>query len=121
MADYFADFETYLHDEGSDRIFKVLRRRKIFTPFEQEKKYVDEDEYTSVYDTCTIESVIALPNDFLIGLRDIYVETNTVNHEYISDIVVGQSIDYYLLSDLILKDVTEFWNETLEECGLKDD
>ena len=38
------DFETWLHDFGYDRIFRMLKLRRVgdWTPYEMEQKYIDQ-------------------------------------------------------------------------------
>lgn len=65
------DFWTFLRDT-SDRIFRYWVYKRVFTPLEQEKKYIDQSEYE---DTCAHTGIIRecaeLPNgDFLLGFSD---------------------------------------------------
>ena len=36
------DFETFLHDFADDKIFRIYKYKRMYTPFEQDKKYSDE-------------------------------------------------------------------------------
>lgn len=69
------DFETWLLDVGFDRTFRLLeyRRPGDWTPYEIEKKYIDESHYKdNHYTFIKIKEAIELPNgDFLIGYIDV--------------------------------------------------
>lgn len=93
MARIITDFETWLLDE-SERIYRYLVYKKVFTPYEQEKKYSDESEYENGghYTLCHIEEAIDMGNgNWMLGLREIY-----------DDGLVSSHIDYYPLSDIRL-------------------
>ena len=36
------DLETFIHDIGEDTIFRMYKYRRLFTPYEQDKKFSDE-------------------------------------------------------------------------------
>lgn len=67
------DFETWMLDEGRDRIFRMweLRTPGDWTPYEMERKFIDQSNY--VNDVCEhirIVEIIELPNkDLLIGYK----------------------------------------------------
>lgn len=72
----FTDFETFIRDVGYERIFRMLELRRVgdWTPFEMEKKYMDQDQYVSDHYTfIKIVEVIELPDkDYLIGFKVIF-------------------------------------------------
>lgn len=73
MARQITDMLTWLLD-NDDRIFRYLVYKKVFTPYEQEKAFMDESEYENggYYTMCIIEEAIDLGNgDHLLGLREI--------------------------------------------------
>ena len=65
------DFETWLHDYG-DRVYRYWVYKRMFTPLEQEQKYVDQCCYE--YETCSygvVKEAIELPDgDILLGFID---------------------------------------------------
>ena len=69
------DFETWLLDVGFDRTFRLLeyRRPGDWTPYETEKKYIDESHYRdNHYALIKIKEAIELPDgDILIGYIDV--------------------------------------------------
>ena len=67
------DLETFMLDEGFDRIFRMLEKRGHgdWTPLEMSEKYIDQDHYVdSHYTFIKIVEVIELPDkDVLIGYK----------------------------------------------------
>lgn len=73
MASQITDMLTWLLD-NDDQIYRYLIYKKVFTPYEQQKAYMDESEYEDGghYVLCKIEEAIDLGNgDWLLGLRTI--------------------------------------------------
>ena len=72
MADSWGDIHTWLSDVGEERVFRMWIFKKMFTPYEQDEKFLDESVY--VDDTCKfvmIKELIELPDgDLLIGFQD---------------------------------------------------
>ena len=90
----YGDFSTFMQDEGRDRLFRLLVYRRIFTPYEQENKFMDESDYEEQgsYKFVFIKEVINLTNDILLGCQEV-------------DIDMGQLFDtitYYKLSEIRL-------------------
>ena len=57
-------------NENADKVFRYNIYRKVYTPYEQEKKYIDESMYENdSYEYAFIEDIIELKDDFLIGFR----------------------------------------------------
>lgn len=71
----FTDFETFIRDVGYERIFRMLELRRVgdWTPFEMEKKYMDQDQYVSNHYTFIkiIEVIELLNKDYLIGYKEV--------------------------------------------------
>lgn len=67
------DFETFMIDDGFQRIFRMLEKRQPgdWTPKELSEKYADQSHYKSdIYNLIKIVEVIELPNkDLLIGYK----------------------------------------------------
>lgn len=79
------DFETWLHDFGYDRIFRILKLRRVgdWTPYEIEQKYIDQDQYEdNHYSFIKIIEAIELPDkDILIGYREFYDDISEIDSE----------------------------------------
>ena len=87
MARIITDFETWLLDESDTRIFRYLIYKKIYTPHEQDKKYIDESEYENGghYTLAKIEEAIDLNNgNWMLGMREVYEDGSVSKHlEYV--------------------------------------
>ena len=63
------DFNTWLLDYGYNRIFRMWKYKRMFTPYQQQKAFSDESQY--VDDVATfikIKEAIELPDgDIMIG------------------------------------------------------
>lgn len=95
MSSGYGDWETFMHDVGEDRIFRMLQYKKIFTPAEIEHKYIDQSIYTdNTYQDVTIEEWIVLEEDILLGLAYLYDYDDFEND--------NPTIHYHKLSDIEL-------------------
>ena len=85
------DMETWFCDNG-DRIYRFVVYKKLFTPYEQDKKFMDESQFEDDhYRFGFIEEVIELGHgEWLIGFREII------------DYEVCEFISYFKLSDIQL-------------------
>lgn len=100
------DWETFIHDYNDEKIFKVSRYKKIYTPFEQEKKYIDEItmDYLGDY---MLNSSIELPNkELLVGMIRVYVDEKTIDGKIVETLKIGDKVDYFHLKDIELSDIT---------------
>lgn len=79
------DFETWLHDVGYNRVFRMLKLRRVgdWTPYEMEQKFIDESQYESgYYSFVKIIEAIELPDkDILIGYKEILEDTYEIDDE----------------------------------------
>lgn len=70
----FTDLETWMLDNADERIFRVWKYKKVFTPLEQDKKYFDQSMYEN--DTAEymwLEEVIEFGNGrIMFGFKDAY-------------------------------------------------
>lgn len=89
---YYGDFETWWLDDGQDRLFRLLVYKRMFTPYEQENKFMDESEYEDThYKFVYIREVIDLGNgDYLLGVQEKY------------DDAIFDGLEYYRLSEIRL-------------------
>ena len=108
MAKFTNNMEMWLLDY-SDRLYRYLVYKKMFTPYEQKQAFSDESIYEDDhYQLCKIEEAIDLGNgEWLLGLRDI---------EY--DGRVYDIVRYYKLSEIQL---TYFENDQSIELYEEDD
>ena len=93
------DFETWMLDDGYDRIFRFLRYRLPgqFTPEEIDKKYSDQSLiYLDInYEFMKIETAIELPDgDILLEYRLCYKDEFEWN--------ISDTLDYIKLSQIEL-------------------
>jgi len=88
------DFATWLLDH-KDKIFTILIYRRVFTPYEQKKCYMDESRYEDDgrYSYCTIEEAIEIPGDILLGVKAVYDP---------DDLLEQEELTYYKLSEVRL-------------------
>ena len=94
------DLETWLLDFNEEKIFRIHRRKTVFTPYEQEKKFSDAEVWECVSESARVVEVIELPNkDTLLGFRDVWYEDE--------NLTTSSFIDYYPLSEIQLTDISE--------------
>lgn len=91
MARVITDMETWLLD-FDERIFRFVVYKKLFTPYEQDKKFMDESQFEDThFRFAFIEEAVELGNgEWLLGFREII------------DGEICSNIDYYKLSDIQL-------------------
>lgn len=98
------DLETWLLDFNDEKIFRIHRRKTVFTPYEQEKKFSDAEVWECVSESARVVEAIELPNkDTLLGFRDVWYED--VKDEL--KLTTSSFIDYYPLSEIQLTDISE--------------
>lgn len=86
------DMETWLVD-NSERIYRFLVYKKMFTPYEQQMAFSDESQYEdTTFRFGVIEEAVELNNgDWVLGIREI------IEYE------VSNFICYYRLSEIHLE------------------
>lgn len=96
------DMETWFSD-NSDRIYRFMVYKKLFTPYEQEQKFSDESQFEDThYRFGFIEEAIELGHgEWLLGLREIIDgEVYDINYFKLSDIQLSYfEQDQNMLSD----------------------
>lgn len=67
---------TWVHDLQEGQIFRYCVYKKVFTPYEQDKKFSDEPifEDGGYWNYAYITNVIEIPNDILIEFDELYEE-----------------------------------------------
>ena len=114
MARIITDFETWLLDESDTRIFRYCIYKRVYTPLEQEKKYMDESEFEDggIYTMAKIEEAIDMSNgNWMLGMREIY-----------EDGCVSKNIKYVMLNEIRLWSFDEDQNfELYDEDDVVED
>lgn len=85
------DMETWWLD-NHERIYRFVVYKKLFTPYEQEHKFMDESQFEDIsYRFAFIEEAVELGNgEWLLGFREV-IEDEVCNY-----------ISYFKLSDIQL-------------------
>ena len=97
MDEYFCgDIWTYLQDT-SGRVFRYWVFKRMFTPLESDRKYVDQSEFVDSYASFgIIRECVPLPdNDLLIGFQDVNIDD--------PENLCLNSISYFKLSEIRLE------------------
>lgn len=99
------DMETWFSD-NRDRIYRFMVYKKLFTPYEQEHKFMDESQFEDThYRMGFIEEEVELGNgDWLLGFREVI------------DGEVCSYIHYYRLSDIQLSCFDQEAVELAQDC-----
>lgn len=86
-------------------VFAYLVYKKMFTPYEQEQKFMDESEFTDIYlqKARIVEAVALGAGDWLLGLQNLY-----------DDGYESAEVEYYRLSEIRLY-MHEAWQHAKEE------
>ena len=61
------DLETWVHD-NTDTFYRISRYKRLYTPYEQDKKYSDESVYEETYQG-KITGVVDTGNDKLLEIE----------------------------------------------------
>ena len=90
----YGSFFEFL-EKNKDRLFRFWVYKRIFTPLEQEQKYMDQGEFEDYHaNTGIIREAIILPdNDLLLGFYIISDTTADEIDEY-------RHLQYYKLSEI---------------------
>ena len=103
----YGSFFEFLQ-KNKDRLFRFWVYKRLFTPLEQEKKYIDECVYEDTHAHTGIirESIVLPDNDLLLGFYIPCCDTVDEEDEY-------KHIDYYKLSEIRMEyrpvDMEEFY------------
>ena len=85
------DFETWLHDSGEDKVFRMLIYRRpgqMYTPYEIERKFTDQNSVyeDTHYSFVKIKEAIELPDrDILLGLSELYYDCSEGHDKFSED------------------------------------
>ena len=91
--DSFIDFIR----KNPNRVFRYWVYKKVFTPFEQEKKFSDESRYEDDYANFgVVREIIPLPeSDYLLGIAQVFETLEDLKEDH-------AHIDYFRLSEIRL-------------------
>lgn len=70
------DIGTWWNDVAKGKIFRYQIYKRMFTPHEQEEKYVDEDIFEDNYHFGFISNIMEIPNDILLEIDQGYFDVN---------------------------------------------
>lgn len=89
----YNSFAEYLKSLPPDTIFRLWQYKRMFTPYEQDEKFMDESQY--VNDECDhirILDVITLPDgDLLLATTYAYGDGKYISYYKLSEISLGKS------------------------------
>lgn len=89
----YNSFAEYLKSLPPDIIFRLWEYKRMFTPYEQQEKFLDESQY--VNDECDfvkILDIINLPDgDLLLATTYAYGDGKYINYYKLSEISLGKS------------------------------
>lgn len=89
----YNSFAEYLKSLPPDTIFRLWEYKRMFTPYEQEQKFIDESPY--VNEECNyvrILDVIALPDgDLFLATTYAYDDSTYISYYKLSEISLGRS------------------------------
>lgn len=93
----FPTFPDFL-ETHSDDLFCFWVYRRGYTPYEQEKAFMDESQFEDTHGTvCRVVECIAVSNgNYMIGVQ-------VCIDEDADDLVFDNNIEYYSLSEIRLK------------------
>ena len=109
----YGSFFEFL-EKNKDRLFRFWVYKRIFTPLEQEQKYMDQGEFEDYHaHTGIIREAIILPdNDLLLGFYIISDTTADEVDEY-------RHLQYYKLSEIRMEyrpvDMEEYYGRDESE------
>lgn len=114
MRREITDMTTWLID-NENRIFRYTIYRRMFTPYEESQKYIDETEYENGgnYTLCRIEEAVDLGNgEWLLGMREIIDEdlSNTITYVRLGEI----RLEYFECDQ-------DIFSKSQEEYGCEDE
>ena len=89
----YNSFAEYLKSLPPDTIFRLWQYKRMFTPYEQDEKFLDESQYVNVEcDHIRILDVITLPDgDLLLATTYAYGNGKYISYYKLSEISLGKS------------------------------
>ena len=89
----YNSFGEYLKTLPPNTVFRLWQYKRMFTPYEQDEKFMDESQYVNVEcDYIRILDVINLPDgDLLLATTYAYGDGKSINYYKLSEISLGKS------------------------------
>ena len=89
----YNSFGEYLKTLPPNTVFRLWQYKRMFTPYEQDEKFMDESQYVNVEcDYIRILDVINLPDgDLLLATTYAYGDGKCINYYKLSEISLGKS------------------------------
>ena len=89
----YNSFAEYLKSLPPDTIFRLWQYKRMFTPYEQDEKFMDESQYVNTTaDEGRILDVINLPDgDLLLATTYAYGDGKYISYYKLSEISLGKS------------------------------
>lgn len=89
----YNSFAEYLKSLPPDTIFRLWEYKRMFTPYEQAEKFIDESVYVNTEcDHIRILDVINLPDgDLLLATTYAYSDGKYISYYKLSEISLGKS------------------------------
>ena len=86
-------FAEYLKTLPPNTVFRLWQYKRMFTPYEQDEKFMDESQYVNTTaDKVRILDVINLPDgDLLLATTYAYGDGKCINYYKLSEISLGKS------------------------------
>lgn len=89
----YNSFAEYLKSLPPDTIFRLWQYKRMFTPYEQDEKFMDESQYVNTMaDKVRILDVIDLPDgDLLLATTYAYGDGKYISYYKLSEISLGKN------------------------------
>jgi hypothetical protein len=89
----YNSFAEYLKSLPPNTIFRLWQYKRMFTPYEQDEKFIDESQYVNgECDHIRILDVITLPDgDLLLATTYAYGDGKYISYYKLSEISLGKS------------------------------
>lgn len=89
----YNSFAEYLQSLPPNTVFRIWQYKRMFTPYEQEEKFIDESQY--INDECDFVKIldtINLPDgDLLLATTYAYGDGKYISYYKLSEISLGKS------------------------------
>lgn len=89
----YNSFGEYLKSLPPDTVFRLWQYRRMFTPYEQDEKFLDESQFVNTKcDFIKIHDVINLPDgDLLLATTYAYGDGKYISYYKLSEISLGKN------------------------------
>ncbi len=122
------NIDEWLRDVTNNKVFKIEKIIRIFTPYETDGKFIDQERYEDLGTYKIIEAIELPTQEVFLGVKSCFMDCKVINHEYVYSEVVNSNIEYFNLNDINIVDVTKIYlsdghdkDETDDECEDFDD